>query len=135
MDGELRIFQTANDDEVAEHNMIVETMEREMRRIFEEIRDSRSAFATWEITSPFASPPEVMLAVPNLGKFSWTSCTHLNCSTDQKHINEHRKNADIKVGEDALVPPWNMEVSLFPTKRWDVAYYNHTIGGPFGHFR
>jgi hypothetical protein len=29
--------------------MIVETMESETRRIFEEIRDSRSPFATWEI--------------------------------------------------------------------------------------
>jgi hypothetical protein len=50
MDGELRIFQTASDDEVAEHEQIVETMESETRRIFEEIRDSRSPFATWEMS-------------------------------------------------------------------------------------
>jgi hypothetical protein len=74
-----------------------------------------------------------MLAVPNLGNFSWTSCTHPNCSTDQKHINERRKIKDTKVGDDALAPPWNLKVSLFPTKRWDVAYYNYTIGGSFRH--
>jgi len=46
IDGELRIFRTASDDEVAEHEMIMETMDTETRRIFEEIRDSRSPFAT-----------------------------------------------------------------------------------------
>ena len=131
IDGELRVFQTASDDEVSEHEMIVETMESGTRCIFEEIRDSRSPFATWEI---FAGPLEVLLAIPNLGDFSWASCTHPNCSTGQKHINEHRKVADIKVGDDALAPPWNLKVSLFPTKRWDVANYNYTIGGSFRHF-
>jgi len=76
-----------------------------------------------------------MLAVPNLGDFSWTSCTHLNCPTDQKHINEHRKIEDTEVGDDALAPPWKLKVSLFPTKRRDVAYYNHTIGGSLRHSR
>ena len=109
----------ASDSEVAEHEMIVETMETETCLVFEEIRDSRSPFATWEI-SPFAGHLEVMLAVPDLGNFSWTSCTHLNCSTDQKHINECRKIKDIKVGDDALALPWNLKVRLFPTKRWDV---------------
>ena len=132
MDGELRIFRTMGDDEVAEHNMIVGTMESKMRRIFEETRDSCLPFATWEIKSPFVGPLEVMLAVPNLGKFSWTFCT---CSTDQEHINEHQKIADTKVGDDALAPPWNLELSLFPTKCWDVAHYDYTIGCSFRRFR
>ncbi|KIM88062.1 hypothetical protein PILCRDRAFT_63060 [Piloderma croceum F 1598] len=115
MDGELRIFRSASDDEVAEREKIVETMESETRRIFEVIGDSHLPFATWEIKSPFAGPLEVMLAVPNLGVFSWTSCTHPNCSTDQTHINKRRKTADIKE-DDAVAPLWNLEESLFPTK-------------------
>ena len=93
----------------------VETMESETRRIFEVIRDSHLPFATWEIKSPFASPREVMLAVPDLGDFSWTSCTHPDGSTDKKHIRKRRKTADIKE-RDALAPPWNLKVSLFPYK-------------------
>jgi hypothetical protein len=116
MDGELRILRSASDDEVPERGKIVETMESEMRRIFEVIRDSRLPFATWEMKSPFAGPREVMLAVPDLRVFSWTSCTHPDCSTDEKHIKEPRKTADIKE-RDALAPPWNLKVSLFPTKR------------------
>jgi len=134
MDGELRIFRTASGGEVVEREKIVETMGSETRRIFEDIRDSRSPFATWEIKSPFAGSLEVMLAVPNLGDFSWTFCTEPNCSTDPKHIEEFLKTADIKEGDDALAPPWNLEVSLFPAKRWDVAHYNYTVGGCFGHF-
>jgi hypothetical protein len=111
MDGELRIFRTVSDDEVAEREKIVETMGSETRRVFEDIRDSRSPFATWEMTSPFAGPLEVMLAIPSLGDFSWTSCTDPNCSTDPKYITERLKNADIKEGDDALAPPWNLEVS------------------------
>jgi len=116
MDGELGIIAAASDDEDAEHKMIVETMESETRRVFDEIRDSRSPFATWEMKSPFAGPLEVMLAVPNLGNFSWTSCTYPECPTDEKHINERKKIEDIKVGVDALTPPWNLNVSLFPPK-------------------
>jgi hypothetical protein len=47
MDGELRIFRTASDDEVVEHNLIVETMESEMRRIplaFCYLGDQKSIF-------------------------------------------------------------------------------------------
>jgi hypothetical protein len=132
IDGELRIFPTAS-NKVAERKMIMEAMESETRRIFEEIRDSRSPFATWEIKSPFTGPLEAMLAVPNLGIFSWTYCTHPSCSTDQKHINEFRKIKDIKVGDDALAPPWKLGVSLFPTKRWEAAYYDYTIGSSFRH--
>ena len=135
MDGELRVFRTTSDDEVSEHKMIAETMESETRHIFEEIRDSQSPFATWEMKSPFAGPLEVMLAVPNLGTFSWTSCTHPNCSTDKKHINENLRTAAIEVGDDALTSPWHLEVSFFPTKRWDVAHYNYIIGGSFRNFR
>jgi hypothetical protein len=117
MDGELRIFRAAGDDEVAEQTVIVEAMESETRSIFQEARDSGLPFATWEMKSPLAGPHEVMLAVPNLGNFSWTSCTHPNCTIDQKRINEFRKIKDIKVGEDALAPPWKLKASLFPTKR------------------
>jgi hypothetical protein len=49
--------------------MIIETMESETRRIFEEIRDSSSPFGTWEITSPFAGSYDVMCAIPSLGNF------------------------------------------------------------------
>jgi hypothetical protein len=132
MDGELRIFRTASGGEVVEREKIVEAMGSETRRIFEDIRDSCSPFATWEMKCPFAGPLEVMLAVPNLGDFSWTFCTEPNFSTDPKHIKERLKTADIK---DAPAPPWNLEVSLFPTKRWDVAHYNYTVGGSFRHFR
>jgi len=69
MGGELRIIAAASDDEAVAHEMIVQTMESETRRIFDEIRDSRDPFATWEIKSPFAGPLEVMLVVPNLGIF------------------------------------------------------------------
>jgi hypothetical protein len=117
MDGELGILAAASDDEDAAHEMIlVETMESETRRIFNEIRDSLDPFATWEIKSPFAGPLEVMLAVPNLGNFSWMSCTYPECLTDKKHINELKKTESIKMGVDALAPPWNVNVSLFPPK-------------------
>jgi hypothetical protein len=104
MDGELGIIAAASDDEDTEHEMIVEIMESETRCIFDEIRDSRSPFATWEMKSPFAGPLEVMLTVPNLGNFSWTSCTYPEYPTDEKHINERKKIEDIKVGVDALAP-------------------------------
>lgn len=132
MDGELGIIAAASDDEDAEHKMIVETMESETCHIFDEIRDSRSPFATWEMKSPFAGPPEVMLTVPNLGKFLWTPCAHPECLAHEKHINERKKIEGIKVGVDALTPPWNLNVSLFPQKRWDADY---TIGHPARHSR
>ena len=136
IDGELRIFQTTSDDVVTEHGKIVETMEKETRRIFEDIRDSRSPFAPWVMKSPFTGPLEVMFAVPDLvGDFSWTSCTHLDCSTDVKHIKEHEKITNIKTGVDVMAPPWHLEVNLFATKRQDDAHYNYTLGGPFRKFR
>lgn len=133
MDGELRIFRTANDDEVTEREKIVEAMDGETRRAFEAIRDSGLPFATWEMKSPFAGPEEVMLAIPKLRVFSWTSCNYPDCSTD--HIGERQKIAAIYAGDDAINPPWKLEVSLFPTKRRDVTYYNYTMGGSFKHFR
>ncbi|KIM77402.1 hypothetical protein PILCRDRAFT_12041 [Piloderma croceum F 1598] len=72
------------------------------------IRDSSSPFATWEIKSLFASPLEVMLAVPKLGNFFWTLCTYPKFSTDPKHVKELRKIEGTKVGADALAPPWNV---------------------------
>jgi hypothetical protein len=116
MDGELGIIAAASDNEDAAQEMILATMESETRRIFDEIRDSRDPFVTWEIKSPFAGPLEVMLAVPNLGIFSWTSCTYPECLTNEKHINEVKRNKNIKVGVDALAPPWNVNVSLFTAK-------------------
>ncbi|KIM73494.1 hypothetical protein PILCRDRAFT_726182 [Piloderma croceum F 1598] len=96
MDGELRISPAATDDEVAHHLIIVETMESETRRIFEEIRDSSSPFATWKITSPFAGSYEVMRAIPSLGNFSWKLCTYLECSTDPKRGDERKKINHVK---------------------------------------
>ena len=77
-----------------------------------------------------------MFAVPDLvGDFSWSSCTHPDCSTDVKHIKKHEKIANIKTGVDVMAPPWHLEVNLFSTKRRDDAHYNYTLGGPFRYFR
>lgn len=110
MAGELRIMRTANDEQVVCERMILDTMDDSDRRIFEEMRDSGSnkPFGTWLMLNPFKlGSKEVMSAVPTLGKFSWETCREPRLS-----LSEPRGAQNVvKVGRDALSPPWNLNVS------------------------
>jgi hypothetical protein len=64
---------------------IVKGLESDKRRIFERMRESSSPLSTWEIKYLSAGPIDVMTTVPNLGKFSWTTCKVPNYLMESKH--------------------------------------------------
>jgi hypothetical protein len=99
----LRVMPTGKSKEV-DHQMIVGTMESEMRRIFEVIRESGSPFATWKMTSPFAGPHEVMVAVRKLRDFLWTYCINPEYSTDP-YIKERQKIKQTRIADAARATP------------------------------
>lgn len=93
---------------------IVKEMESDKRRIFEKMRKSESPLSTWEIKRLSAGPIEVMTAVPNLGKFSWTFCKVTNCLMEPKHKKAIERVAQVVVGPDAKAPLRRIPVCLCP---------------------
>jgi hypothetical protein len=118
MDGWLRFLKGGSNENIESlRASIVETMESETRRIFEELRESFSPMGTWEMKSISVGSREVMTAVPNLGKFSWMTCTDDRCLTIPKRQNEREKVEYTVVGPDAKAPPWNLNVRSFSHNR------------------
>jgi hypothetical protein len=106
MDGLLRfITEGRNPKHKAERASIVETMDSEIRHIFEKLRKSLSPLGTWEMKSTSAGPHEVMAAVLNLGKFHWTRCSDEDCLVSMKHQKEQEKVDHTVAGPDAQNPP------------------------------
>ena len=119
MDGELQIARRAVEDvgrlkDDGHLEAIMNTMETETRRIFEEMRESRSSLGTWEIKSVAVGSTEVMKAVGTLSKFPWTTCSEV-----LKHEKQREAVRETKVGVDARDPPWNLNVCSFAPKLVD----------------
>lgn len=110
MDGELHFERDPGFEEeiTALRAAIVETMEDDVRHIFTEMRDSKAPLATWEMKSLGVGHGEVMVAVPNLGTFSWTLCKASNCPKVSRHRLAIKRVAEVVVGPDAQNPPWSL---------------------------
>jgi hypothetical protein len=80
---------------------VLQTMDDKTRLFFEDLRESNSPLATWEFKNLMAGSVEVLAAVPNLGKFSWTYCNPPTCPSHEKGRNLVKLS---KVGPDARVP-------------------------------
>jgi hypothetical protein len=120
IDGELQIMEVVDEDEDKAHlEAIMDSMDGETRRIFEEIRESCSPLGTWKIKSIATGFDDVMRAVRNLCKFSWTHCPDVQCSTFSKHREQVENVRYTAVGHDAQNPPWNLNVCLFTLKLVD----------------
>jgi hypothetical protein len=82
MDGELQILQRDPDDEEDDYfRAIKESMDNEIRGIVEKMMTTSSSLATWDFKSMATGPEDVVMAVRNLGKFSWTTCRNEGCHT------------------------------------------------------
>ena len=124
MDGELQIARRAVEDDGrlkddGHLEAIMNTIETETRRIFEEMRESCSSLGTWEIKSIAVGSTEVMKAVGTLSKFPWTTCSEVLCPTLSKHEKQREAVRETKVGVDARDPPWNLNVCSFAPKLVD----------------
>jgi len=110
MHGELHFERDLGfeEDIIALRAAIAETMEDDVRHIFTEMRDSKSPLATWEMKSLGAGLLEVMVAVPNLGTFSWPFCKASNRHKVSRHRLAMKRVAEVVVGPDAQNPPWNL---------------------------
>jgi hypothetical protein len=118
MDGVLRFFGESGLQTMETIRAeIVKGMESDKRRIFEKMRESSSPLATWEIKRLSAGPVEVMTAVPNLGKFSWPTCTVPSCPMESKHKKVIERVVQVLVGPDAKAPLWRIPVCLCPLNR------------------
>lgn len=85
---------------------VLQTMDDRTRLFFEDLRESNSPLATWEFKNLMAGSVEVLAAVPNLGKFSWTYCDPPTCPSHEKG----RNLVKLSKGPDARVPPWSLPV-------------------------
>jgi hypothetical protein len=113
MDGVLRFFGESGLQTVETIRAdIVKGMESGKRCVFEKMRESNSPLATWEIKCPSADPVELMTAVPNLSKFSWTTCKVPNCLMESIHKTATERVAQVLVGPDAKAPLWRIPVCL-----------------------
>jgi hypothetical protein len=113
MDGLLRFIAESDEDIEGPRAHIVESMENAKRRIFEEMRNSKTPLASYEIKSLSAGSAEVMIAVPNLGKFCWTYCDARKCRTNPKHEKAKSNVKQVVVGPDPQAPPWTFPVCSF----------------------
>jgi hypothetical protein len=113
MDGLLRFIAESDEKIEGPRAHIVESMENAKRRIFEEMRKSKTPLASYEIKSLSAGSVEVMIAVPNLGKFYWTYCDARKCHTNPKHEKARSNVKQVVVGPDAQVTPWTFPVCSF----------------------
>jgi hypothetical protein len=111
MDGVLRFLGDSGSETMeAIRADIVKGTEGDKRRIIEEMRESESPLAMWEIKRLSAGPVEVMTAVPNLGKFSWTFCKGSNCLAERRHKKAIERVEAVVVGPDTTVTPWRIPV-------------------------
>jgi len=111
MDGVLRFFGESGLQTIETIRAeIVKGMESDKRRIFKKMRESSSSLSTWEIKRLSAGPIEAMTAVPNLGKFSWTTCKVPSCLMKSKHKKAIERVAQALVGPDAKAPLWRIPV-------------------------
>ena len=103
MNGGLLRFIGKGDNErlEAERAAIVDTMESEIRRIFEELSERLTPSGTWEIKNASA---EVMTSVPHMGQFAWTHCDGA-CSTTTRYQKEIMEIVRTVMGPDARDPP------------------------------
>jgi hypothetical protein len=98
---------------------IMDITDSEICHIFEEMQESCLSLDTWEFKSIIMGSDDVMRAVGNLGKFSWTNCSDMLCSTLTKH-QEHMKNVRrTVVGCDMQNPPWKLNICSFGPKLAD----------------
>jgi hypothetical protein len=133
VDGLLRFIGKGDNEKLeAKRVAIADTMERETRLIFEELREYLSPLCTWKMKSTCPGPLEVMISVPNLGKFAWMGYIDEACLMTLKDQKEWKVSRTI-VGPDARDPPWTLKVCSFSSNRANVSYY--TVGWFFKHFR
>ncbi|KAK2463017.1 hypothetical protein APHAL10511_004974, partial [Amanita phalloides] len=85
---------------------IAKTIESKYHSIFLEMRKNKHPFVTWEIKSLSVGSPGVMIEVPNMGKFSWTTCDDDNCNALHRRARKQAK--ETLIGPDALDPPWRL---------------------------
>jgi hypothetical protein len=99
--GQSKVFRAA----------LLDSMDSKTRRIFKELRDSKSSLASWEFKSTDAGPVEVITTVPKFGKFSWTYCSATDWKQNRKHEEAGKKvNLARVIRPDALSPPWSLSV-------------------------
>ena len=120
MDAELRFIEEGQDWAKTQRALVLETMNNNTRLIFEDMRKSKTPLATWEFKNLKAGTVEVLTAVPNLGRFSWTYCNPPNCSSHEKG----RKLVELspKVGPDAQAPPWSLPVCSYSLNREQMVF-------------
>ncbi|KAK2467449.1 hypothetical protein APHAL10511_000304 [Amanita phalloides] len=82
---------------------IEKTIESKSLSVFEKMRESARPLATWEVLS--VGSVQVMAEVPNLGKFSWTTCN--DCGAKHQ-LTTKKQNKVTPRGPDALAPPWDL---------------------------
>jgi hypothetical protein len=107
-------------DENEYRDAIMECVKSEIHPIVEEMREAKSPLATMEIKSLRAGPVQVMTAVRNLGKFSWTYCDAPNCPDcleSNKHTKALKEVEKVVVGHDAPDPPWKLPVCSYSLNR------------------
>lgn len=101
MDGLLHfVVKGGNEKSKAQQALLVEGIESDTHCIFEKMRESVMPLGMWEIKSTCVSLQEVMVAVPNLGKFFWMFCDDA-CLMTPKYMKEQEKVVCIVVGLDA----------------------------------
>ena len=106
-DGLLLFAEDENDSDEENRQVNLKEMDPETRQIFDEMRRKGDSLAIWNIKSPTAGFVDVITAVRDLGKYPWTYCDAPEC------LEKHDKVVDdVKVGPDALNPPWKLPVSL-----------------------
>ncbi|KIM75565.1 hypothetical protein PILCRDRAFT_13485 [Piloderma croceum F 1598] len=109
VDGLLRFIGKGDDEKLeAERVAVADTMGSETRLIFEKLREYLLPLGTRKMKSTCTGPLEVIIPVPNLGKFAWTSYIDEVCSTTLKDQDE-RKVSRTAVRPDARDPPWKLK--------------------------
>ena len=111
-DGVLLFVANEGDLDEEDRELNLKEMDSETRRIFDAMREKKDSLASWEIQGLTAGFFEVMNAVQDLGKFSWTYCDLSKSKCLKEHDKAREKVYDVKVGPDASNPPWNLPVSL-----------------------
>ncbi|KAF9518757.1 hypothetical protein BS47DRAFT_194993 [Hydnum rufescens UP504] len=114
MNGVLRFREIAHDEESkSTQELLLKNMDNETRRAFEDLSKSVSPLATWEMKSLFAAPKEVVTAICNLDRFTWTSCQKVLCKVpEHKRMRERAEPA--RAGPDAKNPSWDLKDVSYP---------------------
>ena len=106
--------EDGSEDDKSHRALMVEAMEPQTRRLFGTLRESSSPVGTWEMKNAAAGSNEVMIAVPKLGDFTWTSCTDAECFKSSARDRQREIVALVVVGHDAEDPPWNLDARSSP---------------------